>query len=399
MRFASALSDSVQLLSAAHQASQQVLESLAGQPCHWACLFASPSYRTDWTDALALIHKTLKPSTLIGCSGLGVIGGGREVESVPAVSLVAAHLPDVRVHPFAIRPDELELSGPGGFWVDKIGVLPHERPIFVLLVDPLTCDASKLLTELNATFPRCPIIGGLASGGEAAGEHRLFYDTAPCSEGAVGVALTGNVALETVIAQGCRPIGRPMVVTKAEEHIVWELGGRQALEVLREVFVGLSPMEQELAQRSVFVGMVINEMKPAFGSGDFLIRNLVGIDPPSGAIAVADAVQIGQTLQFHLRDPNASREELRRLLFQRTTNPPHASPAGALLFNCLGRGKAFYGTPQQDLKTIRSLFGAGVSVGGLFCNGEIGPVGGTNFLHGYTASLGLFHPANPPAHP
>lgn len=392
MRFASSLSDSVHLPSAIRQVSERVLDQLAGQPCHWACLFASPAYRTDWTDTLALVHASLKPATLIGCSGLGVIGGDREVESVPAVSLVAAHLPGVRVYPFAIRPEELELSGPGGFWVDKIGVLPQDHPVFVLLVDPLTCDAAKLVRELNATFPQRPVIGGLASGGEEPGTHRVFYDTEPRDAGAVGVAMTGNLALETVIAQGCRPIGRPMIVTKAEEHVVWELGGRQALEVLRETFVGLSPTEQEFAQRSIFVGMVINEMKPAFSSGDFLIRQLVGIDPPSGAIAVGDSVQVGQTLQFHLRDPHASREELRRKLLQRTADSPKTPPAGALLFNCLGRGQAFYGTAQQDLRTIRSLFGSRLPVGGVFCNGEIGPVGGENFLHGYTASLGLFRP-------
>ena len=183
---------------------------------------------------------------------------------------------------------------------------------------------------------------------------------------------------------------------KAEDNIVWELGGRQALEVLREVLTGLSPTDQELAQHSIFVGLVINEMKPKFGTGDFLIRTLVGIDPPSGAIAVADPVSIGQTLQFHLRDPSASREDLRRLLAEHSSTRHAAPPAGALLFNCLGRGKSFYGTAHHDLKTIRTFSGK-LPVGGFFCNGEIGPVGRTNFLHGYTASLGLFRPSERPA--
>ncbi len=396
MRFTSGISDSVQILPAVTEASQQVLGQLAGERCHLACLFASPIYRTQWTEALARLHAVLKPGVVIGCSGSGVIGGDQELEWVPAVSLVGACLPGVRLLPFRISPEELELSSPGGFWIDKIGVIPGDQPSFLMFVDPYTCDAAKLLAELNATFPGRPVIGGLVSGGNEAGEHLLFYDTDIFRDGAVGLAMTGNVQLEAVISQGCRPIGRPFVITKAEDNIVWELGGRQTLEVLREVLAGLSPADQELAQRAIFVGVVIDEMKGAFQPGDFLIRQLVGVDPPSGAIAVSESVRVGQTLQFHLRDPNASSEELTRLLGGHEPVKQAAPPAGALLFNCAGRGKAFYGTAHHDMKTIRGAFGQPLPVGGFFCNGEIGPVGKTNFLHGYTASLALFRPSQPP---
>jgi len=392
MKFTSGISNSVQIQKAIAEACEQILQQLTGARCDLACLFVSPSYRARWTEALELLHDRLSPAGLIGCSGSGVIGGNQEFEDVPALSLVAAHLPEVRLHPFAVSSEELEQSSPGGFWVDKIGVVAHDEPVFVLLVDPYTCEPSKLLSELNATFPKRPIIGGLVSGGNEPGEHLLFYDMEILQAGAVGLAMTGNIAMDTIISQGCRPIGRPAIITKAEDNIVWELGGRQALEVLREVLVRLPPADQELAQHSTFVGLVIDEMKSAFQPGDFLIRPMVGIDPPSGAIAVAEEVQVGQTLQFHLRDPGASREELRRRLAERRPLFHTTPPAGALLFNCLGRGKAFYRVPHHDVKTIRT-FSANLPVGGFFCNGEIGPVGGTNFLHGYTASLGLFRPS------
>ncbi len=392
MRFASALSDSVHLSSAVSQACRQILDQLAGAPCHWACVFVSPFYQTDWTEASRVLHEHLRPAVLMGCSGYGVIGTDRAVEAVPGVSIFAAHLPEVRLYPFAINPEEVALSSPGGFWVDKVGIPAQERPNFILLVDPATCDPSKILKELNETFPGCPIIGGLASGGQEPGEHVVFYDTEVYRAGAVGVAMTGPLRLEALVAPGCRPIGQPFVVTKAAEHVVWELGGRQALEVLRELFVGLSPTDQALAQHAVFVGMVINEMKPRFSPQDFLIRHLVGIDPPSGAIAVEESIHVGQTLQFHLRDPAASRDELRRLLLHHVTTSSDTAPNGVLLFDCVGRGKAFYGSTQHDLKTIRKVLGPRVPVSGFFCNGEIGPVGGMNFLHGYTASLGLFRP-------
>ncbi|HAM40151.1 MAG TPA: hypothetical protein DDX89_08540 [Candidatus Omnitrophica bacterium] len=393
MRFASAVSESPHLRSAVDQACRHILEQLAGSPCHWVCLFVSPAYHADWDAALRAVHEHLRPAVLIGCSGQSVIGGGREVESVPAVSVFAAHLPEARLYPFVISPDELAISSAGGFWVDKVGIPAQARPSFVLLVDPATCETSKIVQEFNATFPGCPVIGGLASGGREAGDHVLFYDTEVRRAGAVGVALTGHLRLEAVVAPGCRPIGQPLVVTKAEERVIWELGGRQALEVLREVFVGLSSTEQALAQHAIFIGLCINEMTPRFHPEDFLIRHLAGIDPPSGAIAVEDEVTIGQTLQFHLRDPSISRGELRRTLLRHAGSWSEAAPAGILVFDCLGRGKAFYGAAHQDLKTIREVVGGQAPIGGFFCNGEIGPVGGRNFVHGYTASLGLFRPA------
>ncbi len=331
MKFASGISDSVQVFEATRQACQQALDQLRGVPCHLACVFASPIYRTQWTEVLHAIHEQLKPAVLVGCSGSGVIGGEQELEWVPGLSVVAAYLPGVRLHPFAVSPEELEDSRAGGFWIDKIGAVPSDEPVFVLMADPYTCDSSKLLAELNQTFPKRPIIGGLASGGNEPGEHVLFHDTEVLRAGVVGLALTGNVTMDTVISQGCRAIGKPFIVTKAEDNIIRELGGRQALDVLREVLMGLPPTDQELAQRSIFVGVVIDEMRPQFQAGDFLIRQLAGIDPPSGAIAVAEQVHVGQTVQFHLRDPGASKQELRRLLAERSTMLQMAPPAGALV--------------------------------------------------------------------
>ncbi len=392
MRFTSGVSDAVNAAEAAGAACLQVAEQLAGASCDLVCVFASTIYRAAWPDVLERIREQLHPGVLIGCSGSGIIGGGKEFEWVPALSIIGAHLPQVRLFPFVVTPDELEGSGPGGFWIDKIGVSPDTRPVFVLFADPYTCEPRKLITELNTTYRSCPIVGGLVSGGNEPGEHLLFMGGEVYRDGAVGVAMAGNIAMDTVISQGCRPVGRPYVITKAEEHAVLELGGRPALTVLHEVLSGLTPDDRELAQRgSIFVGLVFNEMRPTFGSGDFLIRNIIGIDPNIGAIAVADEVQVGQTMQFQLRDPNTSRQELRRLLQQvgQTTNG--FPPAGCLLFNCTGRGKSLYGISHHDVRTIQTVSGK-LPVGGFFCNGEFGPVGGTNFLHGYTASIGLFRP-------
>ena len=392
MRFTSGISDAVSAQTAAESACRQVIEQLAGESCHLACVFVSTIYRASWPDIVGRIADQLKPQVLIGCSGSGIIGGEQEIEWVPAISIVAAHLPEVQLFPFTVTPDELESSAPGGFWIDKVGASPGTQPIFVLFVDPYTCEPMKLIDELNQTYRTRPIIGGLVSGGNEPGEHLLFTGTTVSHEGAVGVAMTGNIAMDTIVSQGCRPVGRPYVVTKAEENVVWQLGGRQALSVLHEVLSGLSSDDRELArQGSIVVGLVVNEMRAAFAPGDFLIRNIVGIDPEIGALAVAEEVRQGQTLQFHLRDASTSRQELRRLLAQCGSAPQLPPPAGCLLFNCTGRGKSFYGVAHHDVKAIKTV-NRTLPVGGFFCNGEIGPIGTTNFLHGYTASLGLFRP-------
>jgi small ligand-binding sensory domain FIST len=395
MRFTSGISDAVTAREAADAACAQVREQLGSQPCDVAFVFVSPAYRTAWPSLLGAIHERLRPRALIGCSGSGVIGGTQELEWVPAVSILAAHLPDVRLYPFAVAPDELSDARPGGYWIDKIGVSPEAGAVFILLADPLTCQLPSLLSALNSTYRGRPMTGGLVSGGTEPGDHVLFVNGQVQREGAVGVAMAGNIAMDTVVSQGCRPIGRPYVVTKAEEQAVLELGGRQALAILHEILSSLSPEDRELAQRgSIFTGVAISEMRLRFEPGDFLIRNIVGIDPELGALAIAEPVEVGQTIQLQLRDPATSRQELRRLLQQHLV-PHFLPPAGCLLFNCLGRGKSFYGSSHQDVRLIQTLSGK-MPIGGLFCNGEIGPVKGTNLLHSYTASLALFRPVSLP---
>ena len=390
MKFTCGTSHAAGLAAAVDEACGQVTSALGERRCHLLFVFGSRSYRGNWETAVRRLHERLQPSALLGGTASGVIGGDQEFEGAPALSLLAGHLPEVRLRSFAVSPETLEHASAGGFWMDTIGVIPSEQPNFVLLTDPFTCELPDVLEQLNRTYPNRPIIGGLASGGRAAGDHLLFEHARVVSEGAVGVALSGNVEMEAIVAQSCRPIGRPLVVTSAEENVLLELAGRPALEVLHETLVSLSPTDQKLARSALVVGAVINEMKSRFDCGDFLIRNLVGLDPSIGALAVSEELRIGQTMQFHLRDPKTSQQELRRHLAARSLSG--ALPAGALMFNCLGRGKSFYGVPHHDARTVRTYSGA-YPLGGFFANGEIGPLGGQNLIHSYTASLGLFRPA------
>jgi small ligand-binding sensory domain FIST len=212
------------------------------------------------------------------------------------------------------------------------------------------------------------------------------------SDGAIGVALTGNVALDTIVAQGCRPVGELMQVTGCDGNILYELDGKGALRTLQELFVTLTERDRRLASTALFVGVLMDEFREEPRVGDFLIRNLIGVDPHRGAVAVGEHLQEGMRVRFHLRDAETSAEDLHAMLRgYEKASPGTANPSGALLFSCLGRGEGLYGRPNFDTEVFHEHLGD-VPVAGFFCNGEIGPVGGTTFLHGYTSSFGLFRP-------
>ncbi len=229
------------------------------------------------------------------------------------------------------------------------------------------------------------VIGGMASGSQVPRANQLVLDGQACSDGAVAMLLGGPLSISTVVSQGCRPVGRTMIVTKAEQNIIRELGRRPALEVLRDMFQELSSDDQRRIQDGLHIGRVINEYQGTFQRGDFLVRNVMGADD-SGAIQINDLVRVGQTVQFHVRDAETADEDLRSLLAAR---PSSRQPVGALLFTCNGRGTHLFDQPDHDVSVIHEVCGP-IPVAGFFAMGEIGPIGGQNFLHGFTASIVLF---------
>jgi small ligand-binding sensory domain FIST len=180
------------------------------------------------------------------------------------------------------------------------------------------------------------------------------------------------------------------VVTKAERNIIFELGGKPALVQLREVFSALPTREQQLVQEALHVGRVVSEYQDRFEQGDFLVRNVVGIDSQSGAVAIGDYIRPGQTVQFHVRDEEAASAELAQLLAA-ARDKSSVLPAGALLFTCNGRGTRMFSQPHHDAAAIAQVFGP-LPLAGFFAQGEIGPIGRQNFVHGFTASVALFEP-------
>jgi small ligand-binding sensory domain FIST len=370
-----------------------VARRLGPGPVSLTLAFVTPHFADYYPRLYGLVSRYLEPETFLGCSGGGVIGGGEEVERAPAVTLISAQLPDVRIESFHLSGPLPDLDGPPDAWELLIGVRAQDEPQFVLLADPFSGRPEALLSGLDYAFPSSPKIGGLASGATSPGMNALFLDDRIFSEGTVGVALSGDVAIDTVVAQGCRPVGELMRVTGCRGNFLYELDGRSAFEVLQELFTNLDERDRHLASTALFVGVQMDEFRKEPQVGDFLIRNLIGVDPRHGALAVGENLQEGMRIRFHIRDAQTSAEDLHVMLksYEKTLL---ASVSGALLFSCLGRGQGLYGRPNFDTSIFREYLG-NVPVGGFFCNGEIGPVGGTTFLHGYTSSFGLFRPRTP----
>jgi small ligand-binding sensory domain FIST len=269
--------------------------------------------------------------------------------------------------------------------------------VHLLICDPFTFPAGELLAHLNARVPGVAVMGGLATGGPAMRRSLLFLDGQVVSGGAVGARLPEAEA-RLLVSQGCRPVGDPYTVTGAEGNVILELGGRPPLARLRELAARLPGRDRELLAQGAQLGMVINEYRAELHQGDFLIRGIVGADPESGAIAVGDEVEVGQTVQFHVRDADSADEDLRAALEREVTTLGGRRAAGALLFTCNGRGSRMFSEPDHDAGLLAKMLGE-VPVAGFFCAGELGPVGGQNFLHGFTASIALFPEETTGVHP
>ena len=333
------------------------------------------------------LNTTLNPRVLIGCTSEGVIGKAEEIEHRPAISLVAARLPGLSLLPFALSSDDWDaLEDAAGFRA-LIGA-PTDTRLIVMLADPFSTPVDQVLDAFNTYYAGIPVIGGMASGSQQPGGNMLLLNDRAYASGAVGVALAGDFESDIIVSQGCRPFGRTFTVTEAQGNVIVSLEGGPPFKHLQNLVAQLSEEDQALLKNGLFVGRAIETGHGQLGRGDFLIRSLLGVDRESGAIGVGDSIHEGQTIQFHLRDQRTAEEDLEMLLTPQALDAP---PSGALLFSCNGRGTRLYDHPNGDISTIQSILG-GVHLAGFFAAGEIGPVGGKNFLHGHTASMALFRP-------
>lgn len=350
--------------------------------------FASRHHRRELTALPGRLSARLGHAPLVGCAAGGIVGAGREVESGPALALVAALLPGVEVTPFALEPQEIPPPGTKtASWDARLGLPDAAEPAFVVIPDPFSCRANDFVQALDEAYPGAPVVGGMASGGNQPNENVLMHGSDVQTGGVVGVALTGNIVVETVVAQGCRPLGSPMFVTRGGGNVIAELDGRAPADVLQELYSAATERDQTLMRSALQLGIVMQDSQEVYRHGDFLVRNIIALDAETGAVGVATSVKPGQVVQFHIRDAQTSTEDLDALLGEHFGK--RQAPAGALLFSCLGRGEGLYGVPNHDSEAFAQHAG-NAPLGGFFCSGEIGPIGGQTHLHGYTSAFALF---------
>ena len=353
-----------------------------------AVVFVSPHHAIRYRQLPPLLYEAMEIGELIGCSGAGIIGQGSEVERGPALSVTVASLPEVGLKSFALDAEAVKaLAARPKAWTELLELEPEHEPVFVLLPNPFACPVDELVVSLDAAFPESPKVGGLASGGQDAASTALFLRQGREEAGVVGLALWGDLQMDTVVAQGGRPIGVPFILTHCHQNLAIQLDGEPAIKALDKVYGSLSEKDRERFRKSPHVGIGLHAGKRPFRQGDYLLRNVLGVDRDKGAVALGAHLQVGMELRFHIRDADTSTLDLDAVLdraYSRTSDV-----TGALLFSCLGRGESLYGTSGHDSGVFRQYYGD-VSLGGFFGNGEIGPVQGRTHLHGYTSSFALF---------
>lgn len=442
MKWASAISTQASLEAAVTEVTQKATEQMGEKKPDLALVFVSIAFASEYARLLPLLRARLNIDHIVGCSGSGAIGMvddfPEEVEQGPALSLMLAYLPNVNIESFHLTAADLpDLDSPPERWSELIGVTSEARPSFILMADPFSSGTSELLQGIDFAYPGCVKVGGLAGIESFNRSSGLFCNQKLYGEGVVGVALSGEIVLEAIVAQGCRPIGDLYRVSEGDRNIMLKLEyddnqnstsadllspqaeSQTPLEVLQNIFQSLNEADRELAQNALFIGVAQSGFKPSLTRRDFLIRNLVGVDPRNGSIAIADKIRPGMRIQFHMRDAQTSAEDLENLLrryrveslesslvdrgadqdanqetSQETSQEARreirrgASPTGALLFACSGRGESLYNEPNFDSDLFEQYLGP-LPIGGFFCNGEIGPVGGATFLHGSTSVFGI----------
>ena len=358
MKWVSALSKQPDIDAAVQEASEEIIRQLGNDQADLTVIFVAPQYKDFYDKIPDLLNRHLKPGTLFGCSGGGIIGNGEEAEQQAAFSITCAKLPGVKIQPIYSETKELpDQDTSPSVWREWLNVNIEDQPHFVFLADPFYFRGDEYLAGVDFAYTNSKKVGGLASGAQSMGGNALYLGDKIYSNGLIGIALSGDIEVDTIVAQGCRPIGEPMKITDCQDTLLKSLNGKPTLEVLQDLNETLSDSDKKLLQTSLFLGIEMDPMKDEPKQGDFLIRNLMGVDRESGALAIGALLRTGQLVQFHLRDKKMSAEDLDVMLTRYLSQGHAENASGALLFSCLGRGKYLYGEANHDTNMFHNKLG------------------------------------------
>lgn len=352
-------------------------------------VFMTPRFFSHAKQVLEILRVHARIPLLAGCSSTALVAGNEELEDNAGIVLALYSLPNGNLTGTYFTQTQVEEAEGPAYWQGLTRIAPEGSNGWLTFIDPFHLDSESWLRSWNESYPGAPVYGGLASGVFADQTTQVYLNGEVFEEGGVAISVGGGVKLAGVISQGCTPIGDTWTLTRVEQNLIHKIANRPAYEVLSETVNEMPPDEQKKVRGNLFIGLVVNEYLEEFHRGDFLVRNLLGGDPQTGVLAVGAMPRAGQTLQFQRRDAEAATEDMNELLARTHIQLGGATVYGGCLCCCNGRGKNLFGSSGHDAQMVQKQFG-GIGLSGFFCNGEIGPVGPKNFLHGYTASLALF---------
>jgi small ligand-binding sensory domain FIST len=369
--------------------AEQLRMQLGARPVSLGLVFMSPNFFPHAQATLEILRVHARIPLLAGCSSTSLVAGSREIENATGIALALYSLPGAELKGFRFAQTQVEEADGAAYWPLESGVEPKRTNGWLAFIDPFHLDAENWIRSWNAAYASLPTFGGLSSGIYSEQTTQVYLNGEVFEDGGVAVSVGGDVKLAGVISQGCTPIGDTWTLTRVEQNLIHQIANRPAYAVLEDTVKKLSPADQQKARGNLFIGLVVNEYLEDFHRGDFLVRNLIGGDPNSGVLAVAALPRAGQTIQFHRRDAVAANEDMGELLERAKEKIGGATIYGGCLCCCNGRGKNLFGQPNHDAELVQKELGP-LGLAGFYGNGEIGPVGGKNYLHGFTASLALF---------
>lgn len=391
--FAGALSTDGSSARAEAEVVDALRAGLGGRAPDLVLAFATHHHGSALEELGPRIARATGARALAGCTGESIVGAGREIEQSPALSVFGAILPETRVEVFRVQATQ---RADAAFEFDALPrIAERARASLVVFGEPYSFPMDAWLAHLDAAAPGVPAVGGMASGGSGPGQNLLISHEGLHEQGLLGVLIEGATELRAVVSQGCRPVGKPWVITACQQNVVEKLGGKPALDVLMTTLAELGPADQRAFRRGPFVGLAIDATKQVFTRGDFLVRGILGLSEGEKVFAVGEHVRRGQTLQFLVRDAASAGEDLRLLM---SAHGGSEAAMGALLFSCNGRGSRLFSKPDHDATCVLDGLARAVPLAGFFAAGEVGPVGGRNFLHGFTASVAILRRRELEAH-
>ncbi|WP_165423534.1 FIST signal transduction protein [Ktedonosporobacter rubrisoli] len=371
------------------KALQDALAQIGDSLADVALLFASDEYSDSFAEIVRRVRSATKARILLGCSGQGIVGTGVELEDVPCLSLLTLSLPGASLRAAHITQDLLETSLRPDILRDQLDIPLDDVNAWLVFADPFQMNCEELINSLARAYADTPMLGGLASSDTGELHTHVFLNDEVFTEGAVALAIGGSYTILPLVSQGCEPIGEPWTITGVQENgLVETISNRSAYELLVETLLALPADMQRRAQRNLLVGLAADEYRATFSRGNFLIRNLIGVDRRTGALAIGAQPRVGQTIQFQIRDAETADLDLHELLEGAKEKLGTNRAVAGILCTCNGRGEGLFSIPNHDAELIEQELGP-LPLAGLFCNGEIGPIGNRPFLHGFTASLAL----------